>query len=76
MNQILEILQNIRPEFDFSTSDNYFADGMLDSFDMVLLVNEIEKVYNISIRGLDIIPENFNSLSSIGQLLAKYGVQQ
>jgi len=75
MNQILEILQNIRPEFDFSTSNNYFADGMLDSFDMVLLVNEIEKVYNISIRGLDIIPENFNSLSSIEQLLAKYGVQ-
>ncbi len=76
MNPILQILQTIRPEFDFSASQNYFGDGLLDSFDMVLLVSELEKVYNISISGLDIIPENFESLKSIQQLLEKYGIQQ
>jgi acyl carrier protein len=68
-----EILKGIRPEFDFTASQDFIGDGMLDSFDIVTLVSELDKTYGISISGLDIVPEYFQNISSIQQLLQKYG---
>ncbi len=70
--KILEILNNIRPEVDFKNSDNFIDDGFLDSFDMVSLVSNIEKKFNISIAGEDIIPENFENIPSIISMIKKY----
>jgi acyl carrier protein len=75
MEKILNILKEIRPEFDFTQSEDFIADGMLDSFDLIALISELDKTYNISIDGLDIIPENFLNLEKIQTLLHKYGVQ-
>lgn len=72
MNEkICEVLAGLRPEFDFSTSSNFIEDGMLDSFDIVSLVTELEDVFGINIDGEDIIPDNFNSIESIAQLVKK-----
>ena len=75
MKTITEILKEIRPEFDFTTSADFKADGMLDSFDMITLVAALDKNYGISISGVDIIPENFKNLETIAALLRKNGVQ-
>ena len=75
MNALAELLQGIRPEFDFTTSRDFLADGMLDSFDMVTLVAALDKTYGISIAGVDIVPEHFQNLDAIAALLRKYGVQ-
>jgi acyl carrier protein len=45
---------------------------MLDSFDVVTLVSELDKTYSISIAGVDIVPENFRSIASIEKLLQRY----
>lgn len=74
MDAILQILQDIRPEFDFSTSSDFLADGFLDSLDLITLVSDLDKTFGISIEGTDIVPENFLNLSSIRALLTKYGV--
>jgi len=66
-------LKDIRPEFDFTASENFVDDGMLDSYDIVTLVSELDKSYGISISGLDIVPENFRNIASIQRLLQKYG---
>ena len=42
MEKIYEILQDLRPEFDFHSSENFIEDGYLDSFDLVSLVSELE----------------------------------
>jgi acyl carrier protein len=73
MQALLKILQEIRPEHDFASSTDFIADGMLDSFDVVALVADLEKAYAISIRGTDIVPENFASLKAIEELLRKSG---
>lgn len=75
MKTIEEILNDIRPEFDFTTSDDFIGDGMLDSFDVVTLVSELDKTYSISIDGVDILPENFQNLGAIRALLERYGVR-
>lgn len=72
MKTIEEVLKEIRPEFDFAASADYFEDGMLDSFDMVMLVSELDKNFGISINGMDILPENFRNLTAIEALVQEY----
>jgi len=72
---VLEILKEIRPEFDFTASSDFISDGMLDSFDMVTLVSALDKNFGISIPGTDIVPENFQSVQAIEALLARSGAQ-
>jgi len=74
MKTVLEVLKGIRPEFDFTTSEDFIADGMLDSFDVVTLVSELDQSYGISIAGTDILPENVRNIAAIKQLLHKYGI--
>ena len=69
----MEILNQIRPEFDFSSSSNYIEDGMLDSFDVISLVSDLEEAFGIEIDGLDIVPENFFGIERIGELVVKSG---
>lgn len=75
MKPVIEILKEIRPEFDFATSEDFIADGMLDSFDVVNLVATLDKNFNISIAGTDIVPENFKNLEAISALLRKSGAK-
>ena len=70
--KVLNILSEIRSEFDFSTSSNFIEDGMLDSFDIVTLVTMIDEEFKISIEGTQVIPDNFISVESICSLLSKY----
>jgi acyl carrier protein len=72
---VAEILKEIRPEFDFTTSSDFIADGMLDSFDMVTLVSALDKNYGISIPGTDIVPEHFKNIQTIEALLRQTGAQ-
>ena len=67
--EVLQMLTEVRPEFDFSQSTNYIEEGMLDSFDIISLVSSIDQKYNISIDGVDIVPENFSNLDSIVKLI-------
>ncbi len=74
MNEITAILKTIRPELDFTQSEDFIKDGLLDSFDMIALVTALDKKYNISIQGVDIVPENFKNSETIAALLGKSGV--
>ena len=74
--KIVAILNELRPEFDFSEEGvNFIEEGMLDSFDVVNLVDELDSTFGISIDGVDIIPENFASIEAITKLLIKNGVK-
>ena len=75
MKTIAEILNGIRPEFDFTTSDDFIRDGMLDSFDVMMLVSELDKTFGVSIDGMAIVPENFRSIESIQAILARHGAK-
>lgn len=72
-NEILEMLKEIRPEFDFEDSEDFVMDGLLDSFDIITLSNMMEEKYGITVDGLDIVPENFASLAAIEALVKKSG---
>ena len=73
MEEIYLILEDLRPEFSFRESDDFVEDGYLDSFDIVSLVSILEEKYNIIIDGLDVLPENFESVEAIIKLIQKNG---
>ena len=70
---IFNILSGLRPEFDFNVETNFVINGLLDSFDVINLVTELDKHYGISIDGTDIIPENFASINTIKNIVIKNG---
>ena len=73
MERIREILFDIRPEYDFFEDVNFIEAGMLDSFDVINLVTDIEEKFGIQIDGSDILPENFCSIDSIKNLIILSG---
>lgn len=72
-DEIMAMLDELRPEFDFSDSDNFIMDGLLDSFDIISLTSMLEEKYNVTIDGLDIVPENYSSVDAIVSLVKKSG---
>ncbi len=74
--RIIKILNELRPEFDFAQEGvDFIEEGMLDSFDVVNLVTELDQTFGISIDGVDILPENFATVESIEKLLKKNGAK-
>ena len=71
MEELMEILSDLHPEVDFETEESLVDDKILDSFDIVSLIAEINDAYDIAITAKDIIPENFNSAKTLYALIQK-----
>lgn len=74
-DKIIDILTEIRPEFDFKLDVNFIEEGFLDSFDVFNLVNSLDEKFGISIDGIDIQAANFSSVKKIKELLYKSGIK-
>lgn len=73
MSEILDLLKELRPEFDFTDSENFIEDGYLDSFDITTLVVELESRFGCIIDGIDVRTMNFISIEAIVELVKKSG---
>ena len=71
MEELIEILMDIDPDVDYETCDTLVEDDILTSFEMVMLVTEINQRMGVSIPPEDIIPENFASAQKIYELIEK-----
>lgn len=72
-DKIVEILKALHPEHDFvAAEDNLVNNGILDSFDIVQLIDGLDQAFGISISGLDLMQENFESVDAIEKMTGKY----
>ena len=71
MEQLLEILQDLHPEVDFETCTTLVDSKILDSFDIVSLISEINEEFDVVISADQIIPENFNSAKALWKLVER-----
>lgn len=69
MNELRELLESICPDVDFDTKDLLIDDGVIESLDIVMIVGELNDHYGINITAADLIPENFNTLEAIWDLV-------
>lgn len=69
--QLMEILNDLRPDVEFEKEDKLIDDGILDSFDIVSLVSELNSEFDIEINVMDLEPENFNTVEAMLELIVK-----
>lgn len=69
MEELLKLLAGIRPDVDFESETALVDDGLLDSFDIVSIISEIDDNFGVQIRIAELDPENFNSAESIWNLI-------
>lgn len=69
MDKLLELLKGIRPDVDFETETALIDDGILDSFDVVSIISELDDEFGVQIRIAELDPDNFNSIESIREMV-------
>ena len=76
MEQLLEIMKGIRPDVDFENETALIDDGILDSFDVVSIISELDDAFGVQVRITELDPENFNSAESIWKLVQELKEKQ
>ena len=71
MSELIEILENLHPEVDFDTCTTLIDDKILDSFDIITIISEINEEFDVVIPAEEIVPENFNSAQALYALVKK-----
>ena len=69
MEKLMNILKELRPEVDFANEQKLIDDAVLDSFDMVSLIGELNEAFDVEISFDEIEPENFNSAERIWKMI-------
>ena len=69
MERVLEILQDVKPTLDFEVEKSLIDDALLDSFDIISIVNGLNEAFDIEITVAELLPENFNSIEAIWALV-------
>ena len=67
--KLVEAIGNIRPDLEIDENQDLQLHGVLDSLDIVLLVDEIEETLNITMDVAAISPEIFASLNTLEHYL-------
>lgn len=75
MEKLLEILQGIRPDVDFVNEKSLIDDGILDSFDVVSIISELDDAFGVQVRITELDPDNFNSAEAIWALVQSMKAQ-
>jgi acyl carrier protein len=71
MEKLIEILNELHSDVDFTQEEALVDDGILDSLDIVTLITEINDRFDVSIPAEEIIPENFNSAKALFALIER-----
>ena len=73
MDKLLQILEEVCPGVDVLGSDSLIDDEILTSLDVVMLVGEINDVFGVSVTADHLLPENFNSVRAMYDLIRRLG---
>lgn len=65
IEKLIAILNDVRPDVDFSAEKSLIDDGIIESLDIVAIVTGIMDEFDVEISVDDLLPENFNSAEDI-----------
>ena len=67
--KLLALLEDIRPDVDFVNEKKLIDDGVLDSFDIISIVQEMNETFDVDINVEDLEPDNFNTIEAMIDLI-------
>lgn len=71
MEKLIEILKKYNSDVDYYTNEHLIDEELLDSFDIISIVADIDNEFDVEITAKDIIPENFNSAEKLYDLIKR-----
>ena len=71
MEELLEILQDIKPGVDFENEPALIDNGVLDSLDIIKLVGQISDEFDVEVEVTDLVPANFNSAKAMYAMIQR-----
>lgn len=69
--KVLEVLKDVNPDIDFTSSDTLVDDGVLDSLTLTSIIASLTMEFDIVIPYEEIIEENFNSVDAITAMVER-----
>ena len=63
--KVIEILEEIKKNVDFANETAIIDNGILESFDIIRLVNMLSDEFDVEFTAAELVPENFNSVDAI-----------
>jgi acyl carrier protein len=71
IDKLLSILSDLHPDVDFAANAALIDGGVLDSFDIVTIIADIDEAYGVSVPAEEITPPNFNSAQALFALILR-----
>lgn len=71
MKEIIEVLNEVKEGIDYANEKHLITDGLITSFDLVMLISLLNERFDIEITVVDVVPENFESVETIEALVNK-----
>lgn len=76
MEKLIEILKELKPGIDFNENTKLIENKIFDSLGMISLVAELSDEFDIEITAVDIIPENFETVKSIYDMIERLSEEE
>lgn len=71
MERIIDIIKELKPGVAVDASTKLLDEHILDSLAMISLVAELSDEFDVEISAADIVPENFETVSAILDLMER-----
>ncbi|MCI9064457.1 MAG: acyl carrier protein [Lachnospiraceae bacterium] len=72
---IKEIICEIKENEEIAWDRDFIEEGVFDSLEIMMMVERLEQSYGCSIKGTEIVPENFASIEAIQEMVVRNGGQ-
>lgn len=71
MEELMEILVDMDDSIDWKNEKKLIDDRIMDSFSVITLISELEDHFGIDIDAAEILPENFNSVEAMWEMVGR-----
>ena len=69
--KIIHILQDFNEDVDYENEQRLIDGGYIDSMDLTAIIVELELAFGVAVDAAKIVPENFNSVGAILEMLQR-----
>ena len=71
MEELLELLKDVRDDVDFENAQDLIDGKILSSFDIIQIISVIDEEYDVAVPATEIVPDNFNSAKAIYEMIQR-----
>ncbi len=69
MEKLVAILKQVKPDVDFENETGLISNGILDSLDIITIVNMLSDEFSCELDMSDLEPENMDSVEAIWETI-------